>query len=65
MIIETCHACLDEQLCNACARKWAKLLGSVRLARECNHNYLRTRDRRYLTIRNEAMQDARYWDAQL
>lgn len=33
----------------------------VRLARECNHDYLETGDKRFKQIRIEAMQDARYW----
>jgi lactam utilization protein B len=63
--IKICHACLDLQLCDACARAWAKLERCVKLARDSNHDYLQTKDRIYLTIRDEAMADARYWEEQL
>lgn len=63
--VDTCHKCLDEQLCRQCACKWHKLELCVGLARECNHYFLATRDRRFLLLRDESMQDARYWRAQL
>lgn len=42
-----------------------KLPSCIRFARECNQDYLETKDKRFKQIRNEAMQDARYWRAVL
>lgn len=38
-----------------------KLERCVRLARQFNYDYLETRDKRFRTLRDESMQDARYW----
>lgn len=42
-----------------------KLNGCIRLAKECVLNYRETKDKRYIAIRKEAMNDARYWKTQL
>jgi len=42
---------------------WArhKLASCIRLARECNQDYVKTGTPAYRQIRREAMQDARDW----
>jgi len=42
---------------------WArpKLASCIRLARECNQDYIKTGTPAYRQIRREAMQDARDW----
>lgn len=42
-----------------------KLERCIRLARECSQDYRQTKDRRYLSIKRDAMQDARYWREQI
>jgi len=48
-------------------RAWAqnKLDRCVRNARNASADYRATRDRRYLELKREAMQDARYWRREL
>jgi len=42
---------------------WArhKLASCIRLARECNQDYIETHDKRFKLVRREAMNDAREW----
>lgn len=42
-----------------------KLRLCIMLAREANHNWIETRDKRYKMLRQEAIQDARYWAREL
>lgn len=42
-----------------------KLLLCIRIAKADSRNYRETKDKRFLSLRKEAMQDARYWKAQL
>lgn len=42
-------------------RQQTKLRHCVKLARDSNRDWIETGDKRYRQIRDEAMQDARYW----
>ena len=38
-----------------------KLASCLNLAKECVRYYIETKDKRFRSLRAEAMQDARYW----
>jgi hypothetical protein len=44
--------------------KW-KLAFCIRSAKADSLNYRETKDKRFLQLRKEGMQDARYWKSQL
>lgn len=43
----------------------AKLAFCVRLARDDSRNFRETKDKRFLQLKREGMEDARYWKTQL